>query len=295
MAYRPKAERIPNAHKDNRPRKRAIGTPKGLDKDLYKEFRTLAKRADQRMVRLERYAQRPEYEAVLGFAYKNFQENLKRFATQRELDKLARGEPLRSNVVPRNDREMLARISALRGFLSAASSTITKVRQRNPYTGQWEIKPGVREVYQQRNDTLRRKYGMEIGWQNLGTLFGSEHYKQLESQYGSDETLKVIGEVVVGSLTRENIKKMEEGANIRIISTKIPIGELGSGIANEAARRLEDFKFAVAQFFVDREDRKKNALLIFDDEQIARDAEKMFAGKTGQEIVDMFTDMGFIR
>lgn len=295
MAYRPVAERIPNAHKDNRPKKRVFGTPKGLDKDLYKEFRTLAKRADQRMVRLERYAERPEYSAVLGFAYKNMQENLKRFATQRELEKLKRGEPLRSNVVPRNNREMQARISALRGFLAAASSTITKVRQRNPYSGKWEIKPGVKEVYQQRANTLQGNYGINVPWQQLGTLFDSEHYKQLESKYGSDEAVTIIAQVAMGSLSRENIKKMQEGANIRIITTKVPVGKLGSGIANAAQRRLEDFKFALKQFFVDDEARKKNALLIFDDEQVARDARQYFEGMTGQDIVDMFTDMGLIR
>lgn len=292
MAYRPKAERIPNSHKE-RP-KRGLITPRGLDPGLYKEFRTLAKRADQRMVRLERYAERPEYEAVLGFAYRNMQENLKRFATQRELEKLKRGEPLRSNVVPRNNREMEARISALRGFLAAASSTITKVRQKNPYSGKWEIKPGVKEVYMQRNATLQEKYGMNIGWQNLGTLFGSEHYKQLEAKYGSNETLTVIGQVVVGSLTKDNIKRMEDGAEIKIISTKIPVGKLGSGIANEAARRLEKFKHTVAQFFVEDEARKENALLIFDSEQVARDARNMFAGKTGPDIISMLEDMGLI-
>ena len=37
---------------------------------LVKEYRKLAKRADQRLVRLERYAQQPKYSNVTQFAYK---------------------------------------------------------------------------------------------------------------------------------------------------------------------------------------------------------------------------------
>ena len=47
------------------PRKKKTGAA-ALDPELYKEFRALAKRADQRAVRLERYAQRLGYEAITG-------------------------------------------------------------------------------------------------------------------------------------------------------------------------------------------------------------------------------------
>lgn len=176
------------------PRKKKTGAA-ALDPELYKEFRALAKRADQRAVRLEKYAQRPGYEAITGFAYRVFQSSLKSFANEKQLDAYAEGVPLRANVVPSSNRQMRAKMGIIRQFLAAQSSTLEGVRQRNPYTGEYEIKPGIKEIYMKRAQTFKDRYGLDVPWQKIGSVFESKAYQNLDKKYGSKTILKAIAQI----------------------------------------------------------------------------------------------------
>lgn len=198
------------------PKKKKTGAA-ALDPELYKEFRALAKRADQRALRLERYAQRPGYEAITGFAYRVFQSSLKSFATEKQLEAYAEGVPLRANVVPKSNRQMRAKIGVLRQFLAAQSSTLEGVRQKNPYTGEYEIKPGIKEIYMKRAQTFKDRYGLEVPWQKIGSVFESRAYQNLEKKYGSKTILKAIAQIK-RSTDKSVLNAIKAGRDVNVVT-----------------------------------------------------------------------------
>ena len=198
------------------PKKKKTGAA-ALDPELYKEFRALAKRADQRALRLERYAQRPGYEAITGFAYRVFQSSLKSFATEKQLEAYAEGVPLRANVVPKSNRQMRAKIGILRQFLAAQSSTLEGVRQKNPYTGEYEIKPGIKEIYMKRAQTFKDRYGLEVPWQKIGSVFESRAYQNLDKKYGSKTILKAIAQIK-RSIDKSVLNAIKSGRDVNVVT-----------------------------------------------------------------------------
>lgn len=189
----------------------------GLDPELYKEFRALAKRADQRAVRLEKYAKRPGYEAITGFAYRVFQSSLKAFANDKQLAAYNQGKPLRANVVPKSNRQMRAKMSIIRGFLAAQSSTLEGVRQKNPYTGEYEIKAGIKEIYMKRAQTFKDRYGLDVPWQKLGSIFESKAYQNLDSKYGSKTILRAFAQIKSNS-DKSVIMALQAGKDVNVVS-----------------------------------------------------------------------------
>lgn len=198
------------------PKKKKTGAA-ALDSELYKEFRALAKRADQRAVRLEKYAQRPGYEAITGFAYRVFQSSLKSFATEKQLEAYAEGVPLRANVVPKSNRQMRAKMGVLRQFLAAQSSTLEGVRQKNPYTGEYEIKPGIKEIYMKRAQTFKDRYGLEVPWQKIGSVFESRAYQNLDKKYGSKTILKAIAQIK-RSTDKSVLNAIKAGRDVNVVT-----------------------------------------------------------------------------
>lgn len=208
-----------------------------LDPELYKEFRSLAKRADQRAVRLEKYAQRPGYEAITGFAYRVFQSSLKGFATEKQLAAYAEGVPLRANVVPKSNRQMRAKIGVLRQFLAAQSSTLQGVRQRNPYTGEYEIKAGIKEIYMKRAQTFKDRYGLDVPWQKIGSVFESKAYQNLDKKYGSKTILKAIAQIRRNTdKSVLNAIKSGKDVNVVTVSKDATQAEIDAIISQEKKR-----------------------------------------------------------
>lgn len=189
----------------------------GLDPELYKEFRALAKRADQRAVRLEKYAKRPGYEAITGFSYRVFQSSLKAFANEKQLQAFQEGTPIRANVTPKSNRQMRAKMSVIRAFLAAQSSTLEGVRQKNPYTGEYEIKPGIKDIYMKRAQTFKDRYGLDVPWQKLGSIFESKAYQNLDSKYGSKTILKAFATIRSNS-DKAIINAISAGRDVNIVS-----------------------------------------------------------------------------
>ena len=198
------------------PKKKKTGAA-ALDPELYKEFRALAKRADQRAIRLERYAQRPGYEAITGFAYRVFQSSLKSFATEKQLEAYAEGTPLRAIVAPKSNRQMRAKMGVLRQFLAAQSSTLEGVRQKNPYTGEYEIKPGIKEIYMKRAQTFKDRYGLEVPWQKIGSVFESKAYQNLDKKYGSKTILKAIAQIK-RSTDKSVLNAIKAGRDVNVVT-----------------------------------------------------------------------------
>ena len=139
-------------------------------KALMSEYRTLAKRADQRLVRLEKRANSgQEWKAVTKYAYANAMEEIKRFSG---------ANAKRFNVNPPNNTQMLeAKINAMKRFLESPTSTTS----------------GIRSTYEKRVNTINKEYGTDFTWQELKEFFDSTLSQKLDAKIDSKMKLIIIG------------------------------------------------------------------------------------------------------
>lgn len=160
--------------------------------ELVKEYRKLAKRADQRLVRLEHYEQLGgKYLNVTKFAYSKAMvdirkwsgENAKRFNTK----------------PPTSTISLQAKIKDIKEFLGSASSTIKPTKDNALYDLEGKIiGGGIELTYDKRADTLNRKFGKYLDhpftWDNIQDFFESTLYKKLDAKgYDSATVVRAIG------------------------------------------------------------------------------------------------------
>lgn len=141
-------------------------------KALMSEYRQLAKRADQRLVRLEKRANSgQEWKAVTKYAYANAMEEIRRFSG---------AEAKRFNVKPPNTTQMLqAKINAIKRFLESPTSTTT----------------GIRRTYEKRVNTINKEYGTDFTWEELKEFFDSALSNKLDAKVDSKTKLIIVGEI----------------------------------------------------------------------------------------------------
>ena len=175
-------------------------------KALAEKYRKLAKRANQRMVRIERYAERPGYKALKNYAYRGAQQDISNLY-QKKGDKLRYTENPRLLNVKRDgfeltgDDKIKANISSLRGkiasiehFLGSKTSTIADIK--NPKTG--EVQKGYISSQDKRantlNDRLKEIYGFDANLtaDDLRRFFASKKQAKLQNLVGSDQMFIVL-------------------------------------------------------------------------------------------------------
>lgn len=183
---------------------------------LVKEYRKLAKRADQRLVRLERYAKQPKYKNVTEFAYK---------VAMRDIRSWSGENANRFNTKPPAKIQSLkAKISDIEKFLQSASSSIKPTKDNAVYKeidGQKIlISGGIDLTYQKRAATLNERYGTDITWENIGQIFESALYRKMSKKYDSKSAVIIIGKM---QANEEEILKAFE--NKKALNMVIPLKE----------------------------------------------------------------------
>lgn len=203
---------------------------------LAKEYRKLAKRANQRMVRIERYAERPGYKALKNYAYKGAQQDIAHLYPGKEGEKLRYTETARMVKVERDgfeltgDDKIKANISSLRSkiasiehFLGSKTSTIADIK--NPKTG--EVQTGYITSQDKRantlNDRLREIYGFEANLtaDDLRRFFASKKQAKLQNLVGSDQMFVVLATLRDNNL-ESNKRSMQKFFKQNIDLSKIP-------------------------------------------------------------------------
>lgn len=178
------------------------------------EYRKLAKRANQRMVRIERYAERPGYKALLNYAYKGAQQDIA-VLYQKKGDKLRYTEKARLNRVERDGFEVTGnekikanlsalrlKISSLEKFLGSKTSTIADIK-----TESGELQTGYISSQDKRANSLNKrlkkiyKYDADLTADDLRRFFASKKQSKLEGLVGSDQMF-----VVLSVMKRTNLK-----------------------------------------------------------------------------------------
>lgn len=155
---------------------------------LEKEYRKLAKRADQRLLRLKRLSEQPGYEGVLNYAYK---------VAQRDIRSWSGEKATRFNTKPpSNTNQLKAKIADIKKFLESASSTWGRTKETK----------GIKQIYEDRTRTINEKYGTDFTWQELAKLFESGLWKKIKSKddYGSDTDFTTIADI------KKNFKEVKD-------------------------------------------------------------------------------------
>ena len=145
--------------------------PKDI-KDLEAVYRTLAKTADQRLVRLEEYSKEENMGDALRWSYAR---------AMRDIEAWSGSEANRFNTAPpKNRMQLIAKIKDIQEFLEAPSST----------------KQGIKKIYQDRATTINKEFGTNFSWQDLGDFFESEMFTKMDKVKGSDTIVRAIGSII---------------------------------------------------------------------------------------------------
>lgn len=155
---------------------------------MVKEYRKLAKKADQRLVRLESLADQKGYNNVLSWAYRKAMKDIKYWAGQ---------DAERFNTKAPNNMNLLkAKIRDIQNFLESATST----------------KKGITTTYKKRADTINKRFGTNFKWQDMANYFERKANIKTDKEYGSKTMLKAIGEIQDNE--RKIIKSIKQGEDV---------------------------------------------------------------------------------
>lgn len=129
------------------------------------EYKRLAKRADQRLVRIEQYSKQPNYQGMTKFAYSKAMRNIHAYSGQ--------GANRFNTAPPKNPKQLQAKIDDIKAFLEAPTST----------------KLGTTRVYKDRVKTFNENHGTNFTWQEYGAFFESAEWEKIKSEFKYSETL----------------------------------------------------------------------------------------------------------
>ena len=136
--------------------------------EVVKVYRTLAKSADQRLVRLEAYEHDPNFANATKWSYARAMRDIKQWSGD---------QANRFNTAPPKSMSALqAKIEDIKTFLASPTST----------------KKGMKDILQKRADTLNKQYGTKFKWNDVGTFFESELASKMDADYASKTMIKIV-------------------------------------------------------------------------------------------------------
>lgn len=142
--------------------------------ELVKVYRTLAKSADQRLVRLESYQHDKAFKTATQWAYKR---------AMHDIEQWSGAEAKRFNTAPpASETDLISKIQDIKHFLESPTST----------------KQGIIKVYQKRaeslNKTMKEKNPKwkDLTWKDMAQYFDSALHEKLDAEYGSKTKVKIF-------------------------------------------------------------------------------------------------------
>lgn len=198
--------------------------------------RILAKRANQRMVRLERAASRPGMSSILKYAYKSAQADTKTLGKTKGKPRFKENEKLVEAYDKKGKRltgqEMYkynvlrqrAKIKMMKAFLGAASSTIGAARSGIKEGIDRTI--GIKRIWDKSTKTINKKYlkeyDLRMSDNEMKRFFDSKKQAKLEKEVGSGRMF-----IVAAYIKKENLKTNKRDlerwlkANINLSNTDL--------------------------------------------------------------------------
>lgn len=233
-------------------------------KKIQKESRTLAKRANQRLVRLKRASEKPGMSNILKYAYKSavadimsignqnpekprFKENVKledAYEDEEHKIKITGTDLFKVNI-----KTQKAKIKMMKEFLGAASSTIGTAISGAAEGINKAI--GIKRIWNKRTQTINEKYlkeyDLRLSDNDMKRFFDSKKQAKLETNVGSDNMFIVaayINKYKIKTNKRFLEKFLKEHIDLEKYSDKLTEEDLktrkGEGY-REYLDRLKDY------------------------------------------------------
>lgn len=165
---------------------------------LVKEYKSLAKKADQRLVRLERLSTQKGFENVTKFAYNRAMKDIQYWS--------GAGASRFNRDIPRNIKSLRARISDVKHFLEDTKTS---------------TKRDIMRTFQSRANAINNKYGTNMKWDDLAGFFESKKWQDISIQYGSKTAMKAIGEIQTNEKGIKRAFKKGQTPTIRVSDKKV--------------------------------------------------------------------------
>ena len=157
--------------------------------ELVKVYRTLAKSADQRLVRLEAYRHEKGFKTAEKWAYAR---------AMHDIEQWSGSEANRFNTAPPASKtDLVSKIQDIKHFLQSPTST----------------KQGIISVYKKKADSLNKTMRKDnpdwtdLTWKDMAQYFDSKLHDKIDEQYGSKTKFKII------SALKKNKKAILEDIN----------------------------------------------------------------------------------
>ncbi len=148
---------------------------------LVKEYKSLAKKADQRLVRLEKLSKQKGFENVTKFAYNR---------AMKDIQYWSGSDATRFNRdIPRNVNSLRARINDVKHFLEDTKTS---------------TKRDIIKTFKTRANSINSKYGTKMKWDDLASFYDSKQWQNSDRGYGSDTAMRAYGVI------QENEKKIKQ-------------------------------------------------------------------------------------
>ena len=183
--------------------------PKGKNIDAFKaelkEFKKLAKRADERLRQIkDNYSKRKGFENMINWAYKKAMRDIKHWSGDDATTFNQGASKLSLN-------QLRAKKHDVEEFLNAPTSKISSTV----------------DLYQRRADTLNERYGTNFSWEELGTVFEDKE-NNVFYQKGGISYVEAVG--YMKDNEEALLQSLEDNSRL-VIKT-------GSRKANQMARDL---------------------------------------------------------
>ena len=155
----------------------------------YVRYRQLAKKADQRLVRLETLSYEEHFHGVLELAYKRAIRDIKTWG----------GDKRFNTAPPTTLTEIKAKIADIQGFIEKPTSS----------------KSQIRKIYSKMATTINNKYAREYGmtftWQELANFYESDAAKRDDIKKASKTVVRALAVIKkMGKEDLQNIKDVNE-------------------------------------------------------------------------------------
>lgn len=195
---------------------RTVDLPEDYE-SLEKIYRTLAKAADQRLVRLERAADLPDFGHATQWAYARAQRDIEEWSGE--------GATRFNTKPPANKAKLTQKIEDIRTFLSSPTST----------------KKGIKDTLKKRADTLNDKYGTNFKWNEVGKFFQGSLGKKLDSRYGSDTILYVVAKLQKNKSKILKAMKDTKKKDIRVPDSDTVLEKITNRVINKYGKEVAEF------------------------------------------------------
>ena len=150
-------------------------------------YERIAATADNRLRAIEALRHQTHFTNVDQYAYARAMRDIQSYGGNKRF----RTKP------PENAKELSAKISDIKRFLNAPTST----------------KSGIIEVYEERAQTLNERYGLDMDWKELADLFESGLFSNLEGRYASETAMRIIG--TIRGLSKKQIEDIKNNKNVK--------------------------------------------------------------------------------